>query len=497
LVIDDRSVQKALTRQYGICADRQAVGLQRGPRRFEVPRAAIATNEPIQLISSGTTNTINAPGVAYEYREIEIINAVKPYVELIESLGEKTRSSNTDLAWEIVREGIATRAFSRITSRLRRLRTRDQPPVELIVRLARRLRDILPNIAKNPRLVLKRYRERLPLHQLREMDARCVDWLARQPGKTILQKAGDRRHVMGVIRQLSANTLENRVTAELVRQSVGLAKEYLSEYSHRFPDHTRIKRVRSFELLCTRLLRESILRDMSRLMSTPRPNYVLLNESRYHIIWKAYLQVVRREDSMANIRTWHQRTWSEAWQLCLWEQMDRFFGRSPARRAQLQLYDHPRHGTFIDARTIPSPWITAEGDQWEWVPGSHVGDEHLPQHIRDLAAIDSDWLIHHTNTTEHLPVVLGWTLAGISTSAIATPDHLKQLAQRIHRVNPSTRCRALIILAAADVKSVKQLRVQSENNIRVELWSWPLDVVRGKYDTSVAIRRWFHNGQQQ
>ncbi|MCL2824743.1 MAG: DUF2357 domain-containing protein, partial [Polyangiaceae bacterium] len=51
----------------------------------------------------------------------------------------------------------------------------------------------------------------LPFQKLREVDTRAMAWLARQPGRNVREKLSGRTHALGVKRELSADTTENRL----------------------------------------------------------------------------------------------------------------------------------------------------------------------------------------------------------------------------------------------------------------------------------------------
>ncbi len=83
--------------------------------------------------------------------------------------------------WEGNVTKTACRRLERVVSDWRRFNETDEPPVALVVRLARRLTNTINEIAKTPRVMLQRRRTMEPLHRLREMDSGCVQWLVKQP----------------------------------------------------------------------------------------------------------------------------------------------------------------------------------------------------------------------------------------------------------------------------------------------------------------------------
>lgn len=71
--------------------------------------------------------------------------------------------------------------------------------------------DSLEHLLDRHRHRTVRTHEQLPFHQLREVDTRSMAWLARQPGRNIREKLSGRTHALGVKRDVSVDTTENRL----------------------------------------------------------------------------------------------------------------------------------------------------------------------------------------------------------------------------------------------------------------------------------------------
>ena len=76
--------------------------------------------------------------------------------------------------------------------------------------------DSLEHLLDRHRHRTVRIHEQLPFHQIREVDTRSMAWLARQPGRNIREKLSGRTHALGVKRDLSVDTTENRLLRSFV-----------------------------------------------------------------------------------------------------------------------------------------------------------------------------------------------------------------------------------------------------------------------------------------
>ena len=123
----------------------------------------------------------------------------------------------------------------------------------------------------------------LPMHAVREMDSSSVQWLSRQPGRTLREKLAGKPYMKAVRRRSSVDTSENRVLKAFLlhlerilidRQSVlGAAKEETCE-----------------ELLVTlqRWFRSEDASEIGVWGNLP-PNNTLLQDKRYRKIWDGWL----------------------------------------------------------------------------------------------------------------------------------------------------------------------------------------------------------------
>jgi len=184
--------------------------------------------------------------------------------------------------------------------------------MSLIVKLAsdRKLKGVLQSISDNPRKILNRIRENLPLNRIQQLDAACIRDYARRPGLDAAEKAGPRQRLLALNRIEDTNTLENQVTAWVMEELGIKSRTYISESK----GHENSPRVRDVRRLVYNAAnwRECELFQPVRsggLNHPIMPNYPLQLDRRYHCVYEAYQELLQD-------RKVHDDAW--AWQRSLW-----------------------------------------------------------------------------------------------------------------------------------------------------------------------------------
>jgi cold shock CspA family protein len=189
--------------------------------------------------------------------------------------------------------------------------------------------DSLEHLLERHRHRIVRVHEQLPFHQLREVDTRSMAWLARQPGRNIREKLSGRTHALGVKRDVSADTTENRLLrsfAKLFVQRAGNRLAFTSAYDGTAADSERVRRLDDCMRLCDERMRRSELAEVPTL-SRLQPNNVLLSDPHYSRVFRAWKWL--RDDEEALRGSWKdalQRTrillyWMVAAQLAMRERV--------------------------------------------------------------------------------------------------------------------------------------------------------------------------------
>lgn len=179
--------------------------------------------------------------------------------------------------------------------------------MDIIVKHASELGRVVTSVAERPRQVLKRVRQMMPVSRIQQMDASCLVDFIRRPGRNVAEKAGDRQLLKGIDREQTFDTLENRVLKDVLMRSDLAARSYASA----FPKSGKTAIVQNYGLVCRRLSRHPAFQDVPTLMRSPTPNYVLLFDPLYQKIWKAYQELIKRDEHEDDAWRWQTRMWAD------------------------------------------------------------------------------------------------------------------------------------------------------------------------------------------
>jgi hypothetical protein len=291
--------------------------------------------------------SLGVPTLADTYdlapEESPILDSLELFAQYVDEVYDAPRSSV--FAWEGNPKRTAVRSVRRVIRQWRRAYNPNRPPGALIVRLARRLPQVLQDVANRPKRMLQRRRAMEPMHRLRELDSSCVRWLTRQPGVTLEEKSGHRRALLAVQRYESVDTLENRVVVDLLKRCQSLANAYLRQYQQQFPNHDWVRMTSNFLKLCRYLHSLPHFQEVSVLPGLPKPNYVLLHENRYREVWQAYLEVIRQQRRRQQLWTWRHAAYTDmvvvAWMSAASRDVDDLMARRAAHRFDLRIRESP------------------------------------------------------------------------------------------------------------------------------------------------------------
>jgi len=163
--------------------------------------------------------------------------------------------------------------------------------------------DSLEHLLDHHRHHIVRTHEQLPFHQIREVDSRSMAWLARQPGRNIREKLSGRTHALGVKRDMTADTTENRLLrsfAKLFVQRASNRLAYNDAYDAAPADVERIHYMEDCVRLCDERMRRSGLVNVPPLTRL-QPNNVLLGDPHYSRIFRAWKWLRDDEESLRRL----------------------------------------------------------------------------------------------------------------------------------------------------------------------------------------------------
>jgi hypothetical protein len=220
------------------------------------------------------------------------------------------------------------------------------PEMDLIVRQARELPAVLEHLDKAPRRILRRTSRMLPLARVQEMDRKAMLWLARQPGETIAERAGDRQRIQAIAREENFNTLENRVLLSYVH----LAREVAHDYAQRHlrSTTTRVQQVRTYDERCQRLEHDLVALGVQTASPDVTPNFVLQNNWQYHEVWTAWRDLLRRHRALDELWRWQARSWEELSALITIVAVQSIPGAQPIALSPIVFRDEQDRGCWID-----------------------------------------------------------------------------------------------------------------------------------------------------
>lgn len=257
----------------------------------------------------------------------------------------------------------------------------------LICVLAGELPVPIQEIVERPRRLLRRKHAQVGLDRLQEMDITALIDYARRPGQTAAIKAGDRQRLMAVVREESADTLENRVVHDLCRRARMAGIGYVAEECFRCPKRDtcngerrrseesnecsrRVKRVDAFARRCEQFLLSATLTSVTSLTAPCRmPNYALQQNVRYMKVWDAYQRLLRQEDIRDQTWRWKRRAWTDFVRVCLMETMRTLTlaGTPPVFRASekpLRIRKEPQFGCWLKAEPFDGPLVFEKDGQY-------------------------------------------------------------------------------------------------------------------------------------
>lgn len=233
----------------------------------------------------------------------------------------------------------------------------------LIDKLAKERWGDLDSIYRKPRRELRRRSASLPIHKIREVDARTVRKIARLPGSTLAEKLGDKRVLPAVERYETVDVLENRVVEHFCRL-VGEQERVLQKEAKRRGRGRVVKpQTRKFTGLC-RAIRTTPPFSTVRKLTTPRykPTYALEQSKDYGSIWIAYQELLRHMSDRDKCWHWTRRSFLNWALVVLAEIYHKAFSSAPMISASRWAFEkHMRvgadddFGLWLNTSSLPGP----------------------------------------------------------------------------------------------------------------------------------------------
>jgi cold shock CspA family protein len=179
-----------------------------------------------------------------------------------------------------------------------------------IYRIVSHTKKAVLDIIEHPRDKILREHAMLPIHAAREVDSNSVQWLSRQPGRTLREKLSGKPYIKAVRRISSIDTSENR----LLKVFLIRLEQILIERQNSLPLATEVT---CEELLVSlkRWFRSEEVTEIGIWGNLP-PNNTLLQDKRYRKIWHGWLWLQAVDE---NIMGDSKRIHSDVFSMIYWE----------------------------------------------------------------------------------------------------------------------------------------------------------------------------------
>ena len=338
------------------------------------------------------------------------------------------------------------------------------PTMDVLVRHARDHRARWAEITEHPRRVLNRQRELVPLSRVQELDTQCMQWLSRQPGNSLVERAGGRQRILALSRYENQNTLENRVFRDLLNRSAAAAREYLILNADRARGQAtrrtmRFSLVQQYQRECRRLSVELQERGVMGAPDVVQPNYVLLHDNRYQHVWAAWQEIIHRERVMDDLWRWQRRSWAEFCKVCLVQALLALGNTHLAAASPIFVRMEHLRGEWL---LHDDPLVVVAHEQKRWVVEVLRGDsDDVRDIMKEFGA--SSWLRisdYEGGDYKYLPI---WTLHSMRED-FDLLDMVESASEALRMFRDQSILAGGIVLSAAmDPRS--EVRLQSAEYI--------------------------------
>ncbi len=152
--------------------------------------------------------------------------------------------------------------------------------------------DHLYKIVKAPRHNLVKVDRMVRPEKVKETGYKTINWLGKQPGKSVREKMAGKNALLTQKREYSYNIRENQVAMMLYQQLMRRVSDRmnngLSKDAYDVTENAQIDQMRKIK----KCLRESPLGEV-KAKNQNQANNVLLSDENYSVIWRAYLDMSR------------------------------------------------------------------------------------------------------------------------------------------------------------------------------------------------------------
>lgn len=369
---------------------------------------------------------------------------------------------------------------------------RKEASMDVIVEIASEYLPALCELVERPRRILRRERKKTLLAKAQQIDAKCLQWLVQQPGRTPAEKAGSDQKILAIGRQEDFDTLENRVLKDFLKRCVDCSDMYL-EQNRKYQHSQRHRVVSRLRLKCFRYLRAPFFDTIANLNQLASPNYALLHHSQYALLWKWYLRLVHRQRQSDEAWIWQRRLWADLIRLCMVasiiDMKSNFVTEWPFLQ-HLWIRDEHEFGSWAAPVDWPGPiemightgvsvfveFVHPQSDREKLSSGALK-----LKHLVGLSGADMGIYFKGTNQQSHQALMVWAILSGADgNDALAVHESAKRLAKFLED-NKRTYCHniqvsGLVVRSELGSSAVHDLPSVSEGDTRVDVLMLPADM---------------------
>lgn len=349
----------------------------------------------------------------------------------------------------------------------------DEPRMDIIVKHAKHLKNILDTLSKKPRRILRRHHRMVPLSKVQEMDRRSMTWLIRQPGETLVERAGNSQRVLSVAREENFDTLENRVLRAYTELAYRHSRDYLERNKKRTKTR-RLKLVENYKKHCRNLSQTLRQNGVRKAEPGVTPNFVLLENALYKEVWKGWQELIKKTEIEDDLWRWQARSWEEFSALCVMvglitQPTSRLIASAP-----IDFRDEQDRGSWIKNDNplgvfyIEETGLVVEVQYRLEKPNTWQADLACPIWLR-IGEIDKP-----NEFLNYVAVWPTWDNKG-GTNSI----DLNDLSQVMQTTSATRKLKACLVLPPCDLNSEPQTGKNGTNVFSIELGSEGFDLALG------------------
>lgn len=155
----------------------------------------------------------------------------------------------------------------------------------------------LQSVISSPRHSIVKVDKMVNPYRVRNTGTRTMDWLGKQPGKTIKEKLSGKNKMLTQVNEYSYDVKENQVAMMLYRQLMKRVNDRINHGINKdgYGDFGANEINKMLKL--KKLLRDSKLSEIKPINHTVANN-VLLGDKNYSIIWRAYLEMCKYDKNI-------------------------------------------------------------------------------------------------------------------------------------------------------------------------------------------------------